>query len=270
MCDLSGPSMVEKSNPGETEKAQSQQEISDTPNSERQISIPSGKQLIVISGAIGAGKSTILYWIKKFQEFPGWPQPAQTLCIREPWTQENSEFKLKALYDDPTKNASRFQFQVLKYYADLTHSLSYKLWCNPEGTLTSPFFDSIVCERSPLDVEKVFLQVWKMAMPENEFYLLKVIANVLNQIDVWHKANYYMINIAEHLMLQRVMERGRLEEQMLTPEILKEVHRYYWEITQPYIVYFSYSSRKIMSNNDHKDLMKIVSEILKVNSSSSQ
>jgi len=204
-----------------------------------------------------SGKSTILYWIKKFQEFPGWPQPAKTLCLREPWTQDDPKFDLKKLYEYPMESASRFQFEVLKYYADLTHDLNFKLWKNydSEGT----FYDTIVCERSPRDVLKVFLPLWSSQIPDSQCRVLNAIALKLNDNLIWNQdTQYYIINIAENLMLQRVMDRQRDAEKMITPEILRKCHSLYL-----YFASCNPSNHHFISNNDHKDLLKIVSHILK-------
>lgn len=226
-----------------------------TASDSRTFHVPyGGKKLLVLSGAIGVGKSTILYWLDKMQHMPGFDNKHNAIGIaREPWVSDDSkissEFDLKAFYDNPAKHAARFQFDVLSYYTSITLNLAKtETWKNHER---------IIVERSPYDVIEVFLPVWRWAMPEAHYNYLLGIASLLCKMHIWDDAHYFYINTSEDQMLERVHGRKREAEVHLADVRLTQVHNAYTQFVSG-----KWPKFYIFENRNHKDLFHIVTHLL--------
>lgn len=210
------------------------------------------QRLFVLSGAVGVGKSTVLYWLDKLQSMPGFKRENAIGIAREPWVDDSlnvKKYDLKSFYDDPTKHAARFQFDVLLYYTNISINLTKPdTWKN---------HNKIIVERSPYDVIEVFLPVWKWAMPEAHYTYLLGIASTLCKFGVWEDAFYFYINTSEEKMLQRVHERKRDAEANLHNVRLEQIHDTYQKFVGGKWPHF-----RVFENHDYKDLLQIVTYFL--------
>lgn len=155
---------------------------------------------VTIEGIIGAGKSTVLRWLKERAQGP-------TKIIEEPVEKWVRTGQLGKFYEDPAKYAYSFQQEVLKSFET--------------NEVTG---DLIVRERSPFSSFYVFAAIQHALsnISISEFNRLeKRLGTILKDYDTPHLIIYLQVD--RNIATERIRLRNRSGENLLREGYMKEV-----------------------------------------------
>lgn len=170
----------------------------------------------VISGGIGAGKSSILHAIKACTQY-------DSQCVIFQEDVSNWQYYLERFYSNPELYAFRFQKEVEGHIHHITRTLEQIAdKAREEGKVISAFV-----ERSPVDVMRVFLPLNQKNLCEEDYACLMRSIKNYSDLDVWKNAKYFFIDCPLDVCTQRIITRGRGGEQYISEEYLANVLRLY-------------------------------------------
>lgn len=168
----------------------------------------------VISGAIGAGKSSIMFGVEAMAA----QQSDTHVHVLQEDTRE-WQFYLERYYRSPREYAFLFQKEVEMHFHRVTKRL--------EKIAESDADAVVYVERSPLDVLRVFLPLNYDNLSRSEYECLKTSMELYAERQVWKRAQYLMISCPPNLCLDRVAKRNRAGEESLDLAHMKRVDELY-------------------------------------------
>lgn len=167
---------------------------------------------IFIEGNIGAGKSTLIDFLKKQSFIKTHPEPVAK------WQNVNGFNLLNLLYEDPKKYSFLFQsyamLTMMERHATDVDKNKINIMERSIST-TKECFIRQLCERNI--IEQPYLEV-----------LYKWIDFFQKQFELEPKFIIYLKTNPENLV-QRIQKRGRSEEQNINLTLLRELHQHHEE-----------------------------------------
>ena len=154
-------------------------------------------KVIVVTGAIGAGKTTTLNKIVSIVESRGIESDIKIFL-------ENTaewEFYLKKFYENRAAYGYLLQMDVLLHFHRVTREL-HKL--EESGKPITVFV-----ERSPYDIIHVFLESNKDFYNDDMYRSLIRMTEEYCNLKVWKDASYVILNSPSELCISRIRERDR-------------------------------------------------------------
>ena len=172
--------------------------------------------LYFIEGNIGVGKSTLIERLKKTLKRTNTTQRIKFLT--EPlnvWTNYNGVNMLQKFYDNPTKNALKFQLLTFM-------SVYEQIMDNYDK------YDILVCERSPYTIRHVFIEMLynNGHLTEIEYKLLTDFIDIILKHSNL-KYRFIYLNASSQTCLKRIKTRNRPEEQDIKIEYLDNLKKYH-------------------------------------------
>lgn len=168
----------------------------------------------IISGSIGAGKTSVLHALKSCTMYNS------SIYMFEEDVSE-WQFYLQKFYADPEAYVFFFQKEVEAHFLRLTRIL--EKMDEESGAL-----DIVaIVERSPLDVAHVFLPLNKDKMTQAEYENLMFTMVKFTQRPVWKEAQYFFVTCPVNECMRRIAQRNRGGEECIDKTYLEQVHNFY-------------------------------------------
>lgn len=174
-------------------------------------------QLQVVSGPIGAGKSSILRAIDACTQYD--PNVVVVLENTDEW-----QYYLERFYRDPAGYVFLLQKEVESYIHRLTKRLEQLDDSSEEIT--------VFVERSPLDVLCVFLPLNCDIMDEKDLECLTYSLQKYADRPVWQRAKYFLVSCPPRICMERIVHRKREGEEQITAEYIGRVVNLYDEMAR--------------------------------------
>jgi len=152
-------------------------------------------RVIVLSGNIGVGKTTLLYTLKAWlsKKRPSWLQKSrqhlQPQCIIVEEDLHDWSFLLKAYYDNPSKYAFDFQLRIIMHFERL-----YETFLKMQESFKEDGLRRVlVVERSLYDVLHVFLTNNVSNMDDSSHQMLKTLIKKLLLKNMWTRCCHFVL-----------------------------------------------------------------------------
>jgi len=210
-------------------------------------------QVVIISGSIGAGKSTFLKYIDALSETHKYVtvMPENIDC----WN-----YWLKKYYDGDKDAAVLLQMQIINHYLDITKRIQmlddeYRA-LNVRGI--------VFVERSPYDVRNVFLDLNKNLYSKTYLSAYETMCDmIIHAYAYWQSAVRYCILQKIDNNIEHVLNRSRLSEESMKINYVKQVYdRYNVLIKNNNNIIVIYNDGSI--NDLHKHAKEIFDYLLKI------
>jgi|UniRef100_A0A6C0IX80 deoxyadenosine/deoxycytidine kinase len=176
----------------------------------------------VVSGSIGAGKSSILHTLRGLTAYD------RNVYILD----ENVaawQYYLERMYMNPC-NETVFLFQM--EVAFHMHTVTKFLDQLTDAHKNDDEKVIVYVERSPLDVLEVFLPLNRDRLSDENYRCLVTMMQVYANHAVWQNANYYYISCPFRICAERVRKRSRDGEQKIDDDYLQRVEHLYDEMAR--------------------------------------
>jgi deoxyadenosine/deoxycytidine kinase len=168
------------------------------------------KRLCVVTGNIGAGKSTTMTLLKHKYEFN-----PNIVFVQEPV--DEWQFWLRRFYKERNEvNSIKFQMEVFSYFHDVV-----KLYEKaPDGTL-------FVMERSIHDALGVFIETNKSDYSKENYDMMVTLHKLYENGPPYSTAKFVYIRCPPAVALSRISKRSRDGESEIDLEYMKRLHEAY-------------------------------------------
>jgi len=174
----------------------------------------------VVSGPIGAGKSSLLHNIRGLTEY----EP-NVYVLDE--NMDEWQYYLERMYVSPN-NETVFMFQM-----EVTvhmHNTTKRLEQLADG---SECKDVVVfVERSPIDILEVFLPLNRDKLTEDNYKCLVTAMTMYAGRDVWKNATYFYVSCPVRICAERIRKRQRNGEENIDEQYMNRVLTLYDEMAR--------------------------------------
>jgi len=175
-------------------------------------------QVIVLTGPIGAGKTTVLKAIDTIA--------TNTRVFME--DTESWQFYLERFYTNPSEYGWLLQMEVLHHFQNVTREI-HKLQANQSDV-------TIFVERSPLDVAEIFLKANKDLYDPDTYDALIQMAEKYAKLDIWSSANYLLLDVPPDECMKRINGRDRKGENMIDMDYITKIDTLYKEMASKHVL----------------------------------
>lgn len=176
----------------------------------------------VVSGSIGAGKSSILLAIQAQTQYSN--NVHVFLEDTDEW-----QYYLERFYADPDRYMFYFQKEIEGHMHRLTKRLE-QLSAEQSTSADNPVVAYV--ERSPADVLHVFLPLNRARMSAECYESLRYAMSVYAEHPVWTSARYFSVQCPLDVAMERIHKRARVGEERISREYLEKVSDNYREFTR--------------------------------------
>lgn len=192
---------------------------------------------VFIEGNIGAGKSTMIKYLSKFQNFETVPEPVSK------WQNLNGHNIFKMMSTNPHQNAFKFQsYVLLTLIEEYSKPHNKPIRILERSIFSQKCFTRILNKSGILDdISYAILNEW------SKF--------TMNTFNISADAIIY-IRTEPEILQKRILSRGRSEEKNIKLELLNEIHQYH----EQWLLSNTFDPRKLFIINGNSSLTDIENE----------
>lgn len=175
----------------------------------------------VVSGPIGAGKSSILHAVTAMTQYE---RSVEVI----PEDISAWQYYLEKFYERPGEYAFLFQKEVEVHMHNLTKRLEQlEEECHDKEM-------TVFVERAPSDVLEVFLPLNKDKIPPEDYAALVYCMTKYAERPIWQNVSYYMVVCPAHQCIQRIMQRDRRGESAIGEQYMVDMIQLYDSMAEKY------------------------------------
>jgi len=175
-------------------------------------------KVIIISGSIGAGKTSILKCMEALSE------ENNTISIFYE-NVESWKYYLDKFYNGEKNACTLLEYDIIMHYFSITKKIDQlEEQCTKDGKNRIIFI-----ERSPFDVLHVFLKSNERLLTKQMYDTLCDMCKLLLSLNMhWMNAMHIYIHAPISYCLERIKIRNRGNENVIIDEYLKKLENYYY------------------------------------------